>query len=62
MGRLEVVVKVTILFLLWSGKSQGILQLIFCVNHESTTMQSDRSGGFPGLNPIAMSVVNCSRA
>ena len=32
-GELEAVVKVTILFLLWSGKSQGILKLIFCVNY-----------------------------
>ena len=34
-GRLEAVAKVTILFLLWSGKiifSLGILKLISCVN------------------------------
>ena len=38
--KLEAVVKVTILFLLWSGKiifwsgkSQGILKWIFCANH-----------------------------
>ena len=30
---LEAAVKVTILFLLWSGKSQGIFKLILCVNH-----------------------------
>ena len=29
-GRLEAIVKVTILFLLWSGKNQGILKF-FCV-------------------------------
>ena len=40
MGKLEAGVKVTILFLLWSGKiifwsgiNQIILKLIFCVNH-----------------------------
>ena len=29
---------------------------------KSTAMQTVRSGGFLWLNPIAMSVVNCSRA
>ena len=36
MGCFETIVKVTILFFLWSGKivfGQGILMLIFCVNH-----------------------------
>ena len=39
--KLEAVVKVTILFLHGSGKSRGILKLIFCVNHVKTTLHNN---------------------